>query len=140
MIHFSNFGQVKNMSHFANFGQVKIMNHFADFEQVNNVNKTSLGETGCLCNPYFLLTGCLGIQSFDSPPIPTVRLLLVTYLSLCSTSVTYRTPCHSIGHSVLPTQPLPREAQDFPRCDKYFKHVPPLTYLIYFSPKEVYTW
>ena len=27
-----------------------------------NLNKTSLGETGCLSNPYFLLTGCLGIQ------------------------------------------------------------------------------
>ena len=35
-------------------------------------------------------------------------------------------------------QPLPREAENFPRGDKYFKHVPPLTYLIYFSPKLVY--
>ena len=57
------------------------------------------------------------------------------YHSLCSTCVTYRTPCHAIGHQVLPTQPLPREAEDFPRGDKYFKHVPPFTYLIYFSPK-----
>ena len=32
-------------------------------------------------------------------------------------------------------QSLPREAEDFPSGDKYFKHVPPLTYLIYFSPK-----
>ena len=32
----------------------------------------------------------------------------------------------------------PREAEDFPRGDKYFKHVPPLTYLIYFSSKGVY--
>ena len=31
-----------------------------------NVNKFPLGETGCLSNPYFLLTGCLGIQFFDS--------------------------------------------------------------------------
>ena len=30
------------------------------------------------------------------------------------------------------------EAEDFPRSDKYFKHVPLLTYLIYFSP-EGYT-
>ena len=29
-----------------------------------NLNKTALGETGCLSNPYFLLTGCLGIQIF----------------------------------------------------------------------------
>ena len=106
-----------------------------------NRNKTPQGETGCLSNPYFLLTGCFGIQFFDSPLFPTqsVRLSLVTYPSLCSTYVTYRTPCHSIGHQVLPTQPLPREAEDFPKGDKYFKHMPPPTYLIYFSP-EGYMW
>ena len=101
-----------------------------------NLNKTPLGETGCLSNPYFLLTGSSGIQFFNSPPFPnTVSWLsLVTYPSLCSACVTYRTLCHAIGHQVLPTQPLPREVEDFPRGDKYFKHVPP-TYLIYFSPK-----
>ena len=79
-------------------------------------------------------------RDFDLPiPTQSVRLPLVTYPSLCSTCVTYRTPCHVIGHQVLPTQPLlPREAEDFPRGDKYFKHVPLLTYLIYFSPKGVY--
>ena len=30
--------------------------------------KAPLGETGCLGNPYFLLSGCLSIQFFDSPP------------------------------------------------------------------------
>ena len=44
----------------------------------------------------------------------------------------------TIGHQVLPTQPLPKEAEDFPKGDKHFKHVPLLTYLIYFSPKGVY--
>ena len=29
--------------------------------------KTPLRETGSLGNPYFLLTGCLSIQFFDSP-------------------------------------------------------------------------
>ena len=29
-----------------------------------NFNKTPLGKTGCLCNPYVLLTGCLGLQFF----------------------------------------------------------------------------
>ena len=128
-----------------------------------NLNKTPLEETGCLSNflgslsmspalhpgkvstsselypdyfRYFAL--CSGIQFFYLPPFLTqsVRLPLVTYLSLCSTYVTYRTPCHAIGHQVLPTQPLPREAEDFPRGDKYFKHVPLPTYLIYFSPKR----
>ena len=99
-----------------------------------SLNKTPLGETGCLSNPYFLLTGSSGIQFFDSPPFPTqsVRLPLATYPSLCSTCVTYRTLCHAIGH-----QPLPREVEDFPRGDKYFKHVPPPTYLIYPHQKGI---
>ena len=107
-----------------------------------NLNKTPLGETGCLSNPYLLLTGCLDIQFFDYPPFPTqsVRLPLVTYPSLCSTCVTYRTPCHAIGHQVLPTQALPKEVEDFPRGNTYFKHVPPPTYLIYLSPKWYMRW
>ena len=34
---------------------------------------------------------------------------------------------------------LPREVEDFPRGDKHFKHMPPLTYLICLSPKELHT-
>ena len=33
---------------------------------------------------------------------------------------------------------IPREAEDFPRGNKYFKHVAPPTYLIYLSPKDLY--
>ena len=45
-----------------------------------SLNKTPLGETGCLSNPYFLLTGSPGIQFFDSSPFPTqsVKTPLVT--------------------------------------------------------------
>ena len=131
------------------------------------LDKTPLGETGCLSNflgslsmspahhpgfsdplrsaPALSSTPTtfgtfLNVQTssfFYLPPFLTqsVRLPLVTYPSLCSTYVTYRTPCHAIGHRVLPTQPLPREVEEFPRGDKYFKHVPSPTYLIYFSPK-----
>ena len=101
-----------------------------------SLNKTPLGETGCLSNPYFLLTGSSG--SFVIHPLSQHSQLGHLWLptpSLCSTCVTYRTLCHAIGHQVLPTQPLPREVEDFPRVDKHFKHVPPPTYLIYFSPK-----
>ena len=35
---------------------------------------------------------------------------------------------------------LPREAEDFPRGNRHFKHVLPLTYLIYLSQKELYVW
>ena len=33
---------------------------------------------------------------------------------------------------------LPSEAEDFPRSERNFKHVPPLTFLTYFPPKEIY--
>ena len=89
---------------------------------------------------YFRLPTFLNVQAssflIHSPfPTQSVRLPLVTCPSLCNTCVAYRTLCHAIGHQVLPTQLLPREVEDFPRGDKYFKHVPPPTYLIYFSPK-----
>ena len=53
-------------------------------------------------------------------PSQSVRLPMVTYCLLYSTY-----------HQMLPTLTLPRE--DFPRGDRYFKHVPPLRYLIYLS-------
>ena len=81
-----------------------------------NFNKTPLGETECLGNPYFFFTGALASSFLIHLLIPTqsVRPPLVTYHSLCSTCVTYKTPCHVIGHQVLPTHPLLfREAEDF---------------------------
>ena len=41
-----------------------------------------------------------------------------------------------LGKATHPT-PLPREVEDFPRGDKYFKHVPLPTYLIYL-PEDLY--
>ena len=58
----------------------------------------------------------------------------VASTSLCRPYVTYETPCHVIGHQVLPTQPLPRETEDFPRGDKYTKDVPLPTCLDYLQP------
>ena len=101
------------------------------------LGRTSLGETGCPGNPYFLFTYYISTQFFDSPPFffPTqsVRSPLVSYPSLCSTCMTYSMPCAVIGYQVLPTQPLPREVEDFLRGDRHFKcasaHIPnlPLT-------------
>ena len=74
------------------------------------------------------------------------------------THVTYGMPCHARGHfthtppprcdfpgsltgrNATPevTDPIFREAEDFPRGDKHFKHVPPPTYLICLSPKDLY--
>ena len=39
---------------------------------------------------------------------------------------------------VLPTQPLPRETEDFRRVERHFKHASPLIYLIYLLPKGVF--
>ena len=48
---FADVGQVKKYCCFADFGQVKKYCHFADFGQVNFLlDKTPLGETGCLTN------------------------------------------------------------------------------------------
>ena len=75
-----------------------------------------------LSNPYYF-TGCLNIQFFDSSPFPntvseaTLGILPLTVQHLCD----LRTPCHVIGHQVLPNQVLPREAGDFPRGDRYPK-------------------
>ena len=65
-----------------------------------NLNKTPLGETGCLSNPYVLLTGCLGIQFFlfTPPPFPntvskaTFGYLYLTVQHLCDLQDAM--PCH----------------------------------------------
>ena len=71
---------------------------------------------------------------FNPFPTQSVRLLLVTYPSVCSPYVACRTPCHAIGHQQLPTQPFPRKAGCFPRGGKHSKHVPLLTYLGWLQP------
>ena len=44
--------------------------------------KTPLGETGCLGNQYFLLTGWLGIQFLVNPYVNKVSLASFGYLPL----------------------------------------------------------
>ena len=129
-------GRFVDLSHFADFGKVS---YFADSGKLSRfldgyfldgcsldgcfldgcfwllVWKIPLGETGCLGNPYFLFNGCLSIQFFSSPVRQSVRSPVVTYPSLWNTCVTYGTSCHANAHQVLPTHPLPREAEDFPR-------------------------
>ena len=85
-----------------------------------NINKTPSRETGCLGNPYFLLI---------------IYPYFVTCPSLCSVCMTYRTLYHSIDHQVLPTQPLPKEAEDILRGDRYLSYVYLFTCLIYFSSR-----
>ena len=75
-------------SHFTDFGQVKkfiIILILWTSQKISafSLYKTLLGETGCLGNPYFLLTGCLNIQFFDSPPFfNTVSQAVFGYLAM----------------------------------------------------------
>ena len=90
--------------------------------------KTSLGEARCLGNFYFLLTGCLSIQCFDSPRHSQLgHLWLPT--PHCAALVWHANAMPSSGHQALPTQPLPREAEDSPRDERHFKHVLPSTHI-----------
>ena len=53
----------------------------------------------------------------------SVNTCLVPYHLQWSACVTYRTPYHTFGCQVCPTQLLPRHAEDFPRGGKYTKNV-----------------
>ena len=84
--------------------------------------KTPLGETGCLGNPYFI---------HWLPKHPVFWYSQLGYLWLPSPHCA--APVWLTGHYAtplvtrcFPPQPLPREAEDFPRGDMHFKHVPPL--------------
>ena len=87
---------------------------------------------------FLLFTDCSSIQLFNLHLSRTqsVRPHLVVSTPLCSPCVTYGMVWGAISHQVLRIQLLAREAQDFPRVCKYFKHVPLLTQLIYFPPQR----
>ena len=53
--------------------------------------------------------------------------------SICGTD---RAPCQSIGNLVLPNQPSPREAENFPGVGKYPKNVPLPVLLAYLQPAQ----
>ena len=61
----------------------------------SNLKDTSWGETGCLGNPYFLFTGYLGIQFYNSSffqqsQLGYLWLPILTFGLLPSTSMAYR--------------------------------------------------
>ena len=83
-----------------------------------------------------LFTGCSSTQFFNSPPFPNTvskdsfgtLLLTVQYLYDLRDAM----PHHWLPSTYHPT--LSREAEDFPRGDKYPKDVPLLTFLAYLEP------
>ena len=89
------------------------------------MNKSPLGETGCLSKHYTLLVTQASRLLIHSrslihalPLTQLVRLPWVTYHLVCSACVTYGKPSHSIGQQALPTQPFPREAEDFSKGER----------------------
>ena len=62
-----------------------------------------------------------------------VRPPLVTYAALCSTCMTYETPCHAIGQQRLPTQPCYHECYRFERAFFTFRHFLPYTTSCFFQ-------
>ena len=87
-----------------------------------------------LGQPLLVVSWLLKHPAFWFTLTQSVRPPMVTYPSLCTAYMTYGTSCHSIGHEVLSTQPLPREADDFPRGGNHSKHVPLLTCLAWLQP------
>ena len=72
------------------------------------LNKTPLGETGCLSNLCYLLAA--QVSRFLITPLSrtqSVRPHLVASTSPCSPSVICGKPCYVIRHQVLPIQPFP---------------------------------
>ena len=110
-------------SYFADFGQVKKLLYMAAFWMAASdlSTKTPLGETGYLSIYFFYLFFFI---IFWMPRHPVFSSLAC---DLWDTMPHQRS---------LPL--LPREAEDLPRGERHFKHVLPLTYLIYLSPKELY--
>lgn len=83
-----------------------------------------IDETGCLSNRQFLLVTQASRYLIHSCCLTQlVRPHLVPYNSLRSTWAIYGTPCSSIGYQIIHTQPLLREAEDFPRGGKCPKHI-----------------
>ena len=141
------FVMIIKISHFADFEQVIIkISHFADFEQVKQYyQQNSLGRNRmprhfflrpppCVTStPPWLLRPVKASTSSELYPNTRLCFECLGIQFFNSSHVTYGTPCHARGHSH-----SPMEAKDFPRGEKYFRHMPPPTYLIYFPPKGLY--
>ena len=104
------------------------------FSQHSQLGCLWLPTPDCYRTPYH----ALGQQVLPTPALTSSLTLPWAIARFLDPFYTF-SPAHCrVIRDFVPTQPLPREAVDFPRGERYFEHVSPLTYLIYLSPKEVY--
>ena len=123
----------------------------AVFEQVKKTtNKYPGGETGCLCISFFsfflAIASCHQHSTLASQTCEGLHQLwaLPQHLAFFFECLGIQF-FNSLTCDLRDTMPrqrsptlMPREAEDFPRSNRHFKYVAPLTYLIYLSPKELY--
>ena len=84
---------------------------------------------------------CIGIQFFNlHTHVTDLQDTMPRQRSLTHTHTHTHTHMWLTGHHATPevTLHIPRKADDFPRGDRNFKHVPLPTYLICLSPKGLY--
>ena len=130
--YFGNFGQVKNwwvffwlwasrkltpqqtrlektgcLSNFLGYLSMPLAHHpgFSYLWRSPPALSSTLTTFGCLLFWYFRHP----VFWFTPFPTQSVRLPLVTYPSLSTTSFTYRMLCHASSHLMFPIQPLPVE-------------------------------
>ena len=85
---------------------------FSDLWRSPPVLSSTLVTFGCVV---FLIVQASSFFIHSPFLTQSIKLPLVTYPSLFSTFVTYGTLCYGSGHQMLSMQPLPREAEDFPK-------------------------
>ena len=78
-------------------------------KRFNTLKKTPLEESGSLSTFYYLLAAQAStFLIHTSSQTESVRPHMVASNSLCSTCVTYGTPCHAISHQLFLIQPFLR--------------------------------
>ena len=108
--------------------------------------KTPVGETGCLRIfwDHYLVSPALhpGFSDPSRPPPALSSTPTQGYLFFECLGIQFFNSLTCDSGDTMPRQRpltlLPGEVEDFSRCDRHFKHVPPFIYLIYLSSKELY--
>ena len=137
----------KNSSHFANLEQVIIISHLANFRQVkkhsSHFAEFWIGHNSFCYFEQVKITVKLLREKLDAyawlfflpTPFSVIPQSSVDYHQVFKPMPRQRSLTHTLiwltRHHAMPevTWDIPREAEDFPRGDRHFKHAPLPTYL-----------